>query len=163
MNIEAINHLAQSEFVAKLGWVFEGSPWVAERAWAHGPFASTDALHAAMVAEVEHASTDEQLALLRAHPDLGARAKMTSASVKEQSGAGLDLTSEEFEELTRLNTAYRDEFGFPFLFAVKGSTKDDILRSLRGRVAGSREEEFRTALEQVFRIARFRLESVERE
>jgi 2-oxo-4-hydroxy-4-carboxy-5-ureidoimidazoline decarboxylase len=69
------------------------------------------------------------------------------------------LAPEEYEDLTRLNTAYRDEFGFPFLFAVKGSTKDDILRSLRERVAGSREEEFRTALEQVFRIARFRLEA----
>jgi 2-oxo-4-hydroxy-4-carboxy-5-ureidoimidazoline decarboxylase len=160
MNIDEINHLSKTEFVEKLGWIFEGSPWVAERAWAHGPFASLDALHAAMVAEVEHASTDEQLALLRAHPDLGARAKMSGASVAEQTGAGLDhLTSEEYDELTRLNTGYRDEFGFPFLIAVKGCTKDDILRSLRKRVAGSREEEFRTALEQVFRIARFRLEA----
>lgn len=160
MNIEEINRLPQPQFVERLGWIFEGSPWVAERAWAHGPFASLDALHAAMVAEVEHASTDEQLALLRAHPDLGARARMSSASVSEQAGAGLDhLSSDEFAELTHLNTAYRDEFGFPFLFAVKGSTKDDILKSLRDRVAGSREEEFRTALEQVFRIARFRLES----
>jgi OHCU decarboxylase len=160
MNIDDLNHLSREDFVEKLGWIFEGSPWVAERAWAHGPFASLDALHAAMVAEVEHASTDEQLALLRAHPDLGARAKMSSASVDEQAIAGLDqLAPEEYEDLTRLNTAYRDEFGFPFLFAVKGSTKDDILRSLRERVAGSREEEFRTALEQVFRIARFRLEA----
>jgi 2-oxo-4-hydroxy-4-carboxy-5-ureidoimidazoline decarboxylase len=160
MNIEEINRLPQPQFVERLGWIFEGSPWVAERAWAHGPFTSLDALHAAMVAEVEHASTDEQLALLRSHPDLGARARMSGASVSEQSGAGLDhLSSDEFAELTQLNTAYRDEFGFPFLFAVKGSTKDDILKSLRDRVAGSREEEFRTALEQVFRIARFRLES----
>ena len=159
MNIDDINHLSQSEFVDKLGWIFEDSPWVAERVWGHGPFASLDALHAAMVAEVEHASTDEQLALLRAHPDLGTRAKMSSASVGEQTRAGLDsLTGEEYVELTRLNTGYRDEFGFPFLFAVKGCTKDDILKSLRQRVAGSKEEEFRTALEQVFRIARFRLE-----
>jgi OHCU decarboxylase len=160
MNIADLNHLTQQEFVDKLGWIFEGSPWVAERAWAHGPFASLDALHAAMVAEVEHATTDEQLTLLRAHPDLGARATMSSASVSEQSGVGLDhLTEEEYTELLRLNASYRDEFGFPFLFAVKGARKDDILRSLRERVAGSRVEEFRTALEQVFRIARFRLES----
>jgi 2-oxo-4-hydroxy-4-carboxy-5-ureidoimidazoline decarboxylase len=160
MNIDEINHLTQAEFVEKLGSIFEGSPWVAERAWAHGPFASLDALHAAMVAEVEHASTDEQLALLRAHPDLGARARMSTASVSEQSGAGLDtLTPEEYEELTRLNMGYREEFGFPFLFAVKGCTKDDILRNLRARASGTREEEFRAALEQVFRIARFRLES----
>ncbi|HKA02390.1 MAG TPA: 2-oxo-4-hydroxy-4-carboxy-5-ureidoimidazoline decarboxylase [Candidatus Solibacter sp.] len=159
MNIDQINRLSQKEFMERLGWIFEGSPWVAERAWCHGPFASPDALHAAMVAEVEHANTDEQLALLRAHPDLGARSQMSSTSVSEQSGAGLhQLTPEEYAELMQLNSDYRNEFGFPFLFAVKGCTKDDILRSLRERVAGSREEEFRTALEQVFRIARFRLE-----
>jgi 2-oxo-4-hydroxy-4-carboxy-5-ureidoimidazoline decarboxylase len=160
MNIDELNHLSQEDFVEKLGWIFEGSPWVARRAWAHGPFVSIDALHAAMVAEVEHAATDEQLALLRAHPDLGTRAQMSNASVTEQAGAGLDhLTSEEYTELMRLNANYRDEFGFPFLFAVRGCTKDDILKSLRERVAGSREDEFRTALEQVFRIARFRLEA----
>jgi OHCU decarboxylase len=160
MNIDELNHLSQKEFVERLGWIFEGSPWVAECAWSHGPFASVEALHAAMVAEVEHATTDEQLALLCAHPDLGARARMSTASVSEQAGAGLDhLSPEEFADLTRLNTTYREEFGFPFLFAVRGSTKDDILRSLRERVAGSREEEFRIALEQVFRIALFRLEA----
>jgi 2-oxo-4-hydroxy-4-carboxy-5-ureidoimidazoline decarboxylase len=159
MNIDEINHLSQPDFIEKLGWIFEGSAWVAERAWAHGPFASLDALHAAMVAEVEHATTDEQLALLRAHPDLGARAEMSRASVGEQTAAGLsNLTPEEYAELMRLNAGYRDEFGFPFLFAVKGCTKDDILRSLRERVSGSQESEFRTALEQVFRIARFRLD-----
>jgi 2-oxo-4-hydroxy-4-carboxy-5-ureidoimidazoline decarboxylase len=160
MNIDELDHLPQNEFVERLGWVFEGSPWVAERAWAHGPFQSIDGLHAAMVAEVEHATTEEQLALLRAHPDLGTRAKMSSASVTEQVGAGLNhLTGDEYTELMRLNTDYRNEFGFPFLFAVKGGKKDDILKSLRERVAGSREEEFRTALEHVFRIARFRLEA----
>jgi 2-oxo-4-hydroxy-4-carboxy-5-ureidoimidazoline decarboxylase len=160
MNINELNHLSQQEFVERLGWVFENSPWVAERAWAHGPFASLDALHAAMVAEVEHATPDEQLALLRAHPDLGARAQMSDASVGEQARAGLDhLTPQEYEDLVKLNAMYRDGFGFPFLFAVRGCTKDDILKSLRERVAGSREEEFRTALEQVFRIARHRLEA----
>jgi OHCU decarboxylase len=158
MNIDDLNRLSQPEFVERLGWIFEGSPWVAERAWAHGPFASLDALHAAMVAEVEHASTEEQLALLRAHPDLGARVQMSSASASEQSGAGLEhLTAEETAELLRLNAGYRDEYGFPFLLAVKGLTKNDILKSLRERVSGAREEEFRAALEQVFRIARSRL------
>jgi OHCU decarboxylase len=160
MNIDELNHLSQPEFVERLGWIFEGSPWVAERAWGHGPFATIGALHAAMVAEVEHASTDEQLALLRAHPDLGARVKMSSASAGEQSGAGLEhLTAEETAELLRLNSGYRDEYGFPFLLAVKGLTKNDILKSLRERAGGAREGEFRTALDQVFRIARFRLES----
>ena len=159
MDIEALNRLALPDFVERLGWIFEDSPWVAARAWKHRPFASVDALHAAMAVEVEDAGADEQLALLRAHPDLGARARMSAASAGEQSGAGLDsLTLVEFEELARLNHAYRERFGFPFLFAVKGSTKHDILKALRRRVAADRETEFRTALEQVFRIARFRLE-----
>jgi 2-oxo-4-hydroxy-4-carboxy-5-ureidoimidazoline decarboxylase len=159
MNIDEINLLGAMEFVERLGWVFEGSPWVAERAWMRSPFESIAELHAAMTAEVERAPAKEQLALLRAHPDLGARTRMSEASVGEQAGAGLDrLSREEFDELTRLNAAYREHFGFPFLLAVKGSTKDDILKSLRERVAGDREREFRTALEQVYRIARFRLE-----
>jgi xanthine dehydrogenase large subunit len=158
--IERARAAREAEFVHRLGWIFEGSPWVAERAWAHGPFASIDALHAAMVAEVERASADEQLALLRAHPDLGARVRMSGASVSEQSGAGLDrLTAEEAAELLRWNAAYREKFGFPFLLAVKGCTKDDILKALRERLPGTREEEFRTALNQAFRIARFRLEA----
>ena len=159
MNLPDLNSLSQSEFAHRLGWIFEDSPWVAERAWTHRPFASIDALHAAMAAEVERATQDEQLALLRAHPDLGARARTSAASVSEQSGAGLDqLAAEDYEELTRLNQTYRETFGFPFLFAVKGSTRHDILKALRRRVAATREEEFRTALDQVFRIARFRLE-----
>jgi len=101
----------------------------------------------------------EVLALLRAHPDLGTRARVSKASTAEQSGAGLDqLTPEEFERLRGLNETYRDKFEFPFLFAVKGSTKHDILDSLGQRVQSSREQEYRVALEQVYRIARFRLE-----
>ena len=159
MKIEDLNGLTRDRFVEALGSIFEASPWVAERAWAHGPFASLDGLHAAMVAEVQHASREEKLALLRAHPDLGVRALMSDASMKEQSGAGLDrLTPAELAEFQRMNAAYSEEFGFPFLFAVKGSTKEDILRSLSERLGGTPEEEFRTALEQVFRIARLRLE-----
>jgi len=112
-----------------------------------------------MKIEVEHASREEQLALLRAHPDLGANAQISQASVEEQAGAGLDrLTPREYAELRRLNAAYRDKFGFPFLYAVKGSTRHDILKALAQRVEGAPDEEFRVALEQVYRIARFRLE-----
>ena len=147
----------RERFVEKFGWVFEGSPWVAERAWSHRPFASTEALHAAMVEEVERASRDEQLALLRAHADLGARAHRSAASAAEQSGAGLDrLTAEEFDRLQRSNATYRSKFGFPFLYAVNGSTKHDILAALDRRIQATPEEEFREALRQVYRIARFR-------
>ena len=161
MTIEALNSLDRENFVAAIGWVFEHSPWVAERAWMARPFANIDALHGALVDQVEQASLEEQLALLRAHPDLGTRARVSDASAAEQAGAGLDqLTHKEFERLLELNEAYRDKFGFPFLFAVKGSSKHDILDAFERRVASSREQEQRVALAQVYRIARFRMESV---
>ena len=148
------------EFVQKYGWVFEDSPWVAERAWSAGPFEDVSAMHAAMVSVVASASREEQLALIRAHPDLGAKARMSSASVSEQAGAGLDqLTETEFRELHDLNGKYRERFGFPFIYAVKGSSKRDILRELRRRVSENPDVERITALEQIGRIAWFRLNS----
>jgi OHCU decarboxylase len=148
------------QFLSLYAGIFEHSPWVAARAWKRGPFASTDALHAAMVEEVERATPAEQLALLRAHPDLGARAKMTTASAGEQSAAGLDaLSPDEFTRLADLSTAYRTKFGFPFILAVKGANKRDIIAALERRFPNSPDEELREALRQVYRIARFRLES----
>ena len=112
-----------------------------------------------MVAELEAGSAKEQLALLRAHPDLGSRAAMTDASSSEQAGAGLDkLSPQEFARLQELNTAYNSKLGFPFIYAVKGSSKHDILKALEVRASAGQEEEFREALRQVSRIARFRLE-----
>jgi 2-oxo-4-hydroxy-4-carboxy-5-ureidoimidazoline decarboxylase len=159
MTIEALNALERDGFMAAIGWVFEDSPWVAERAWTKRPFANAAALHQSLVEEVEVASRQEQLTLLRAHPDLGTRARVSDASAAEQGGAGLDrLNPEEFEALQRLNTSYRDKFGFPFLFAVKGSTKHNILRALRARLNSGIEEEYAEALRQVYRIASFRIE-----
>lgn len=124
-------------------------------------FTSLSQLHAAMQQVVNGASREEQLALLRAHPDLGTRARISSASSEEQSGAGLDnLNSDQYQLLQRLNTEYREKFGFPFLYAVKGSTKYDILRSLEQRLGNAAGEEFREALEQVYRIALFRLQGL---
>jgi 2-oxo-4-hydroxy-4-carboxy-5-ureidoimidazoline decarboxylase len=159
MTIADLNSLERAQFVSAIGWVFEHSPWVAERAWSMRPFADAQALHRAMVDQVERSLPEEQLALLRAHPDLGTRARVSEASSAEQAGARLDqLTQAEFERLRRLNADYRDKFGFPFLFAVKGSTKYDILDALERRARSSREEEYLVALDQVYRIARFRLE-----
>lgn len=159
MTIADLNSLERAQFVSAIGWIFERSPWVAERAWRMRPFADAQALHWAMVDQVERSLPEEQLALLRAHPDLGTRARVSEASSAEQAGAGLDqLTQAEFERLRRLNEDYRDKFGFPFLFAVKGSTKHDILDALERRSRSSREEEYLVALDQVYRIARFRLE-----
>ena len=161
MSIAEVNALDQPAFVETLGWIFEDSPWVAERAFNQRPFANRQALHQAMAQTMLNAEETEQLALLRAHPDLGARARMSHASVDEQAGVGLDqLTQTEFDELHRLNSAYKQKFGFPFLYAVKGSNKHEILAALARRLAGSRDAELKEALKQVTRIAGFRLEDI---
>ena len=159
MTVADLNAYDCRAFVDAVGWVFEHSPWVAERAWKHRPFRSRDDLHKVMTDEVGHATRDEQVALLRAHPDLGTRARMTDSSTAEQAGAGLDrMTPHDFERLQTLNTAYRERFGFPFLFAVKGSTAQHILAALESRLCSTADDEFAEALRQVSRIARFRLE-----
>lgn len=160
-SIEEINHFSQDRFTESLGLVFEHSPWVAARAWHHRPFTSCADLSEKMNSQVARASMEEQLALLRAHPDLGTRAKISPGSTSEQAGAGLDrLTSEEHARLIDLNGAYREKFGFPFLYAVKGSDKFAILEALERRLSSNPEDEFQEALRQVYRIARFRLESL---
>jgi 2-oxo-4-hydroxy-4-carboxy-5-ureidoimidazoline decarboxylase len=173
VTIAEANALEREGFVAAVGWVCEHSPWVAERAWDGRPFADVDGLHGALVGEIARATTDEQLALLRAHPDLGARlgprpsgvgatdVRMSDASAAEQAGAGLDrLAAHEHARLQELNAAYRAKFGFPFLYAVKGSTPRDILASLAERLDRAPDEEFAEALHQVTRIVRFRLEDI---
>jgi 2-oxo-4-hydroxy-4-carboxy-5-ureidoimidazoline decarboxylase len=156
-----VNALELDAFVEAIGWVFEDSPWIAERVWPGRPFASIETLHEMMTAVMHAASADRQLALLRAHPDLGARLKMSAASTGEQSGAGLDqLPPDVFTRLSGLNTAYREKFGFPFLFAVKGSTPAQILEALELRLPRDRKTEVEEALRQVSRIARFRLDGI---
>ena len=158
MTLAELNTLDRAGFVEAAGWIFEDSPWVAELVCAGRPYPTIEALHETMVTQVRIAPRERQLALLRAHPDLGTRARVSAASATEQAGAGLDrLTPEEFERLRRLNAAYREKFGFPFLFAVKGSTKYDILQALERRLAAPPEDERDEALRQVYRIAEFRL------
>jgi 2-oxo-4-hydroxy-4-carboxy-5-ureidoimidazoline decarboxylase len=161
MTIGELNSFPQDRFVEQLGPVFEHSPWVAERACTVRPFAGIDELHGAMVAQVKNATPAEQLALLRAHPDLGTRARMSIESTSEQARAGLgSLTPEELKRLEDANELYRGRFEFPFIYAVRGATKEDILRALEARLHASREAEFQQALQQVYRIARFRLEDI---
>ncbi len=158
MTLSELNALDRAGFLQAIGWVFEGSPWVTEQVCGGRPFPSLEILHERMVNQVKAAPPERQIALLQAHPDLGTRARISAASTAEQAGAGLDrLTPEEFERLQRLNTAYRDKFGFPFLFAVKGSTKYDILQALERRLTARLEDEREEALRQVYRIAEFRL------
>jgi OHCU decarboxylase len=158
MRISNLNEMTRAQFTTALGCIFEDSPWVADQAWRLRPFGSVAALHDAMCAQVREAPLEDQLALLRAHPDLGTRARMSAASVEEQNQAGLSqLTPSEYGELTGLTAAYRDTFGFPFLYAVKGATKGAIMDSLRSRLESSPHAEFTEALAQVYRIAGFRL------
>jgi 2-oxo-4-hydroxy-4-carboxy-5-ureidoimidazoline decarboxylase len=162
VTLEQLAGMSRAEFVATLGGIFEHSPWVAEGAFDGGPFASVEALHAAMTRVVREAPRDAQLALLRAHPDLAGRAAragaMTAASVAEQASAGLDrLTDEEYERFTRLNAAYRERFGFPFVIAVRRQTRAGILAAFERRLAQPVAREIDTALDEVFEIARLRL------
>ena len=162
MTLDGINGFDKGTFVAAFGDVFEHSPWVAERAFARSPFASGDDLHDAMCQAMRAASTAEQLALIRAHPQLAGKAairgELTEASNREQRGAGLDQCSpEEFAMLTRLNAAYEEKFGFPFIIAVKGHTRASIIAAMRARLANGVETEHAEALRQIERIAGFRL------
>jgi OHCU decarboxylase len=161
MKIADLNTFDRTAFCGAIGHVYEDTPWVAERAWDARPFGSLEQLCDAMQSAVAHASSAEQLALLRAHPDLGTRARIGDASTREQAGAGLDrLTPDEHSQLLRWNGEYKKKFGFPFLYAVKGSGKQQILNALESRLASTPEQEFQQALQQVFRIARFRLEEL---
>jgi len=152
-------------FVARFGGVFEHSPWVAERAWALelGPAHDCAAgIHNALARAFRRASEDERLDVLRAHPDLAgklaAAKRLTPDSTAEQSGAGLDaLTDEERAEFQRLNSAYTETFGFPFIIAVRDHDKAGILRAFHARLDNDRETEFAEACRQVERIAELRL------
>jgi OHCU decarboxylase len=155
----------EAAFVAKFGGVFEHSPWIAERAWALelGPAHDTaGGLHNALARAFRSASETERMGVLTAHPDLAgklaAARRLTAESTAEQAGAGLDsLTDAERAQFTALNDAYVAKFGFPFIIAVRGLDKTDILEAFERRIANGRDEEFATACRQVERIALLRL------
>jgi 2-oxo-4-hydroxy-4-carboxy-5-ureidoimidazoline decarboxylase len=160
--LDAVNALDRAGFVALLGEVFENAPWVAETAAAQRPFASVAALHDAMTTAVRAAPIEERLAFLRGHPDLAgevARAgAVTAASAAEQGSLGLDrLSEEELARFERLNAAYRERFGIPFIICVRRHTRDSILASFERRLASTAEEEIAAALEEIGYITRLRL------
>ena len=155
MKLAAANAAGASAFAD----IAEHSAWVAKKAFAHAPFASRDDMIEHFSNAVMQASKPLQLALLIAHPDLATKAKLTSDSTNEQKGVGLDtLSASEFAHFTELNTQYKSKNGFPFIFAVKGAAKDQILEGFSLRLQNSVEVEFVTALQQVCKIIRFRLE-----
>ena len=163
MTLGDVNRLDKPAFVHTFGDIAEHSPWVAERAHDAAPFESREDLIQAFETAMRTAEHAAKLSLIRAHPDLAGKAaiagELAEDSRKEQAGAGLDQLNEaEFAEFTQLNTAYQEKFGFPFIFAVKGSTKHMILEAFAARIGNDRDEEFNIALTQIARIFRFRLE-----
>ena len=165
MTLAELNAMDRAAFVALLGGIFEHSPWVAEMACDARPFATIEALHQAMAAAVDGAGEAQQLALLRAHPELAGKAavrgELTHDSTREQAGAGLDRCSaEEFVRIHSLNTDYNAKFGFPFIVAVKGLDRVGIIDRFARRLDHDRATEFAEALAQVARIARLRLDAL---
>ncbi len=157
--LEQVNALSAADFEKAFCDVAEHSPWVARNAAGDRPFVSRDAMIRAFRDAALSASETAQLALIRAHPDLAAKAKLTDDSTREQAQAGLGtLTVEEFSRFTHFNELYKSKFDFPFIFAVKGATKQQILASFAERVNHSKEDEFATALEQICCIFRLRIE-----
>jgi 2-oxo-4-hydroxy-4-carboxy-5-ureidoimidazoline decarboxylase len=160
-SIAELNQMSQEAFVEALGAVFEDTPTIAQQAWQSRPFTDIDNLHQKMVDVAKSISEDEQLALIRAHPDLGSKAKMADASVKEQAGVGLDrLTSEEYDRFHSLNQAYKDKFKFPFIIAVRNHTKTSILNAFERRLQSTADVERQTAIAEIAQIARFRLQDL---
>jgi 2-oxo-4-hydroxy-4-carboxy-5-ureidoimidazoline decarboxylase len=161
-SLAALNSLDVDAFTALLGGVFEHSPWVARAAYVARPFGSVAELHAAMVRAVANASSERQLRLLLAHPELARPGKLTAASATEQGGMGLNrLAADEAVVFDALNSTYRACFGFPFIIAVRGQRdRDAILAALEARVRNSPEQELATALGEVAKIARFRLDDL---
>jgi OHCU decarboxylase len=162
VDLDALNDLGSDGFTAVLGLIFEHSPWIARAAYGGRPFTSVAALHAAMVSVVTNAAPDQQLRLLRAHPELARPGRLTEASASEQSGIGLDrMATDEAESFDSLNAAYRARFGFPFIIAVRGQRdRTAILAALSKRISHSPEQEMATALAEVAKIARFRLDDL---
>ncbi|MBT3535294.1 MAG: 2-oxo-4-hydroxy-4-carboxy-5-ureidoimidazoline decarboxylase [Rhodospirillaceae bacterium] len=155
--------MSGEEFVAAFGDVAEHSPWVAEDAARTRPFVDREDVIGKFTAALQGASLNDQLSVLRAHPDLAGKAaiagELTEDSRNEQAGAGLDkLTGEEFGRFTTLNDAYKARFDIPFIFAVKGADKASILKSFGERVGNDVETELANALDNVCRILRFRIE-----
>ncbi len=165
LNLDTVNRASKAEFVGTLGDVYEESPWVAERAFASRPFATVAALTDAMAAAVAAASPEEKLKLVRNHPDLAGKAaragKLTESSRDEQGALGLDrLSNAEFARFERLNSAYAEKFGFPFVICTRRQTRDAILDQFEVRLVNDRDIELKSALQEIDLIARIRIASL---
>ena len=166
MNLPQANALTLAQFVARFGGVFEHSPWVAERAWHGRPFDSVEQLHASMLHAVAGANAEEQLALIRAHPELAGReavkGALTADSSTEQGRLGfLDLDRSHLEQIKELNRTYRQRFGIPCIVALKlHASRESVMAAMLRRLGNTVQAEKATALEQIGHIARGRLDKI---
>ena len=156
-----LNVATEEEFVRAVGPVYEHSPHFARRAAAKRPFADADHLRHALLQEVNHAPDEEQMNLIKAHPDLVGRAVLTAESQGEQAAAGLgDLSAEERERFRRHNAAYREKFGFPFIICARMNKKDAILDAFPRRLPNDAAAEKKAALDEIHKIAALRLHDI---
>ena len=163
MKLDDLNNAGAADFVALLDGTYEHSPWIAERAAASRPFKSLAALKVALARVVREASVDEQLGLIRAHPELAGKAaiakQLTAESLGEQASAGLDqLTPDEYARFQTLNSDYGAKFGFPFIICARLNDKTSILAAMQRRLAHDRDAEIAEAIAQIGLISRLRLE-----
>ncbi|WP_434677397.1 2-oxo-4-hydroxy-4-carboxy-5-ureidoimidazoline decarboxylase [Pseudomonas sp. R1-18] len=169
MNRVAPSSLSRAAFVETFADIYEHSPWVAEQAYDLGPVCDLDdieKLHERMSRVLLNATPEQQLALIKAHPDLAGKAavrgELTQASTGEQAGAGIHLcTADEFQRFNELNHAYKARFGFPFIMAVKGSDRHRILAAFETRIHNTPQAEFACALAEITKIALFRLQALQ--
>ena len=162
LSLASLNALDRPAFTAALGHLFEHSPWIEEETWPRRPFLDATHLHAELCATMRAAGRARQLELIRAHPDLAGRLArqnaLTAESTREQASAGLDrLTEAELVEFQRLNTAYLARFGFPFIICARLNAKSAILAAMQARLSNPPDLEFATALGEIEKIARLRL------
>lgn len=167
ITLQEVNSLDRDGFLARFGSLFEGSPWIAGQTWEAGPFGDFEQLHESMCAVMYGATQEQKLALIGAHPDLVGRAALagtlTPESTKEQTSAGLDrLSDEEIAAFVRLNQAYRDRFGFPFVICARENKNDSILAGFETRLGNTPDQEIDAALREIAKIAYLRLVDIVR-
>ena len=159
--IDQLNSSEVNQFSTILGDIFEHSAWIARKAADARPFSSKKDLQNHMIAIVQEATFDQQIQLIKSHPNLGNRLEMSASSTEEQEQAGLQqLNEEEYGQFMETNEAYMKKFGFPFIMAVRGKNKGEIYRAMMERVKHDRDKEFQTALQEIYKIAQFRLDEI---
>ena len=162
LTLSRLNQLNRVEFTSVIGPVFEHSPWIAEVAWLKRPFPTVDELHRLMCETVRNAGLEKQITLIRVHPDLVGRAALadtlTRESTNEQAAAGLNkLSPEEIALFQKQNSAYQNKFTFPFVICARLNKKEAIRAGFEKRLQNTQEQEVQIALEEIFKIADFRL------